>query len=502
MFDFFKKKPEKLPEVKKLNSLFSTDINFDRISPEQYELAMNRVFRRSTNDFRPIDSNGQPVDYAMDASSEGNPGALKPVIEPFDGIPFAQLAWYTNQSFCGYQIAAIVAQHWLVDKACTMPGRDAMRHGYELTVNDGSKANPELMNKITKLDKAYKITEHSINFVRFNRMFGIRIALFKIETNDPKFYENPFNIDSIKPGSYKGIVQIDPYWITPELDQESAADPSSLHFYEPTWWRVNGKRYHRTHLVVIKNGIVADILKPTYLYGGIPLPQKISERVYAAERTANEAPMLAMTKRTTVWHMDMVGAIANQAAFKERMSWFARTRDNYGVKAMGFDDVAEQFDTSLNDLDAVIMTQYQLVAAIADVPATKLLGTSPKGFNASGDYEADSYHEFLESVQCHDIQPLLERHYLLLSKSHGLGVDLDITWNPVDSPGAKELAEINLVKAQTGNALTTSGAIDGEDERMRIIADEDSGYSGISDEVPEMQADNTKPEDENNANKD
>jgi len=480
----FKKKEAAKPKEVKRNSLFSTDIEFGETTPQSIQLSLEGIFQRTVEDFRPVNSDGTMV--AMDAANQGNVGALKPVVQPFASVPFIQFQWYANQTFIGYQVAAIVAQHWLVDKACTMPGRDAMRHGYELTVNDGSDIEPAMMSKIRQLDKYYEIHKHAVSFVRFCRMFGIRIAVFKIESNDPKYYEKPFNPDGIKPGSYKGIVQVDPYWITPELSLEAAANPAAIDFYEPTWWRINSVRYHRSHLIVIKNGEVADILKPTYLYGGIPLPQKIAERVYAAERTANEAPMLAMTKRSTIWHMDMTKAVANQAAFESKMRWYSQMRDNYGVKAMGLDDVAEQFDTSLADLDAVIMTQYQIVAAIAEVPATKLLGTSPKGFNATGEFESDSYHEFLESIQTHDLQPLLERHYLILSRSEGFKIEIEIAWNPVDSPGAKEEAEINLIKAQTGNALATSGAIDGVDERARIIADKNSGYNGISDEVPEQ----------------
>lgn len=502
MFNFFKRKPkpETVPPAQR-NSLFSTDIDFPEMTPEYYENSMRRVFRRTQEDFTPVDVEGRQVAFssAMDAN-EGNVNGLKPIIEPYNQVPFVQMAWYTNQTFIGYQIAAIVAQHWLVDKACSIPGRDAMRHGYDITVNDGSEIEPKKLNTIRELDKKYRLSEHAVQFPRFNRIFGIRTALFKIETNDPDFYLKPFNIDGVRPGSYKGIVQVDPYWITPEMDLASASDPSSLHFYEPTWWRINGKRYHRSHLIIIKNGVVADILKPTYLYGGVSIPQKIAERVYAAERTANEAPMLAMTKRTTVWHMDVKGAMASQALMNQKLEWFARMRDNYGVKVMGLDDVAEQFDTSLADLDDVIMTQYQLVAAIADVPATKLIETSPKGFNATGEYESDSYHERVESVQTHEIQPLLERHYLLLSKSENLGLNIQIAWHPVDSPGAKEQAEINLVKAQTGGALVASGAIDGVDERARIIADKESGYNGIPDKVPEMETDDDPeaPDDDGN----
>ncbi|WP_174845252.1 anti-CBASS protein Acb1 family protein, partial [Staphylococcus aureus] len=85
--------------------------------------------------------------------------------------------------------------------------------------------------------------------------------------------------------------------------------------------------------------------------------------------------------------------------------------------------------------------QYQLVAAIAKTPATKLLGTSPKGFNATGEHETISYHEELESIQEHIFDPLLERHYLLLAKSEEIDVQLEIVWNPVDSTSSQQQAE-------------------------------------------------------------
>ena len=76
--------------------------------------------------------------------------------------------------------------------------------------------------------------------------------------------------------------------------------PDSLTFYEPQYWRVGGKRIHKSHLWISRGDEVADILKPSYLYGGVPVVQQIFERVYAAERTANEAPILALTKRLNI----------------------------------------------------------------------------------------------------------------------------------------------------------------------------------------------------------
>ena len=118
--------------------------------------------------------------------------------------------------------------------------------------------------------------------------------------------EKPYNIDGVKKGSYHGMAVVEPYWVNTELDAESAGDPSSPHFYEPTWYVLaGGKRIHRSWVIKAINSEVSDVLKPTYFFGGIPLTQQIYERVYAADRVANEAPMLALTKRLLVVDADV-----------------------------------------------------------------------------------------------------------------------------------------------------------------------------------------------------
>jgi hypothetical protein len=132
------------------------------------------------------------------------------------------------------------------------------------------------------------------------------------------------------------------------------------------------------------------------------------------------------------------------------------------------------------------MTQYQLDAAICEVPATKLLGTSPKGFGASGEYEEASYREFLEGIQ-QDVQPLLERHHQLVMKSivaPKLGVEpleVSMQWAPLDSPTATEWADIALKRAQVDQIYAALGAIDGMDVRKRLQADKDSDYFNLAD---------------------
>lgn len=445
------------------------------------------------------DISAQPaLTAAMDDGDNGVP-AFKAVYSP---MPDELRAWYAGQRFIGYQTCAMISQHWLVDKACTMPARDAIRHGFDIQAyNDAlpltDEQTADITERLKRADRRHRLFHNMREFVRMGRVFGIRVAFFKIRSDDADYYEKPFNPDGVKPGSYEGIVQVDPYWCLPMLSTESASDPTSMHFYEPEWWIIRGKKFHRSHLAIFRNGEVPDLLKPMYSYGGVSVPQRIFERVYAAERTANEGPQLAMTKRLTVQNTDLSAAYANQAEFATHMQQWAYYRDNYGVKFADTDDSVSQFDTSLADLDAVIMTQYQIVAAAAGVPATKLLGTTPKGFNATGEYEAQSYHEELETIQANDLTEFANRHHMLVMRSEMpdyAGVRVEIDWLPVDSPTAKEYAEIGKINAETDNVLVGLGAIDAIDVRNRLRGDNNSGYADLEEiEMPDTPTEGDDP---------
>jgi phage-related protein (TIGR01555 family) len=432
----------------------------------------------------------------MDDNGDGS-YSLKFNLSQACGVPEAQIEWYGLQSFIGYQLCAILAQHWLVAKACAMPGRDAVRNGYELSVDDGSDIDVKIIAAIKKADKKFKIKKQLQDFANFGRVFGIRHALFKVDSPDPEYYAKPFNIDGVLPGSYRGIKQIDPYWITPELTSQNLVNPGSEGFYEPEYWRVNGMGLiHKSHLCIFRTGEVADILKPSYFYGGVSIPQRIYERIYAAERSANEAPMLLLTKRLTIMYADLSAAIADPQKFAERMQWWTENRDNWGVKICGEEEKIDQKDTALTEVDNVIMTQYQIVAAISEVPGTKMMGTQPKGFNSTGDYEESSYHEMLESMEENDLTPLLDKHYELVVQSvvkqkfpDQAAFEISVNWNELDAMTAAEQAEVNATKATTGLALIQGGVIDSQIEHTRIVNDKNSGYSGMPEEVPPMPDD-------------
>lgn len=435
---------------------------------------------------------GQAMDNAVGGTS------IKPFFHQA-ALPAALSAWYATHSFIGFQNCALLAQHWLIEKCCSMPADDAIRKGYEITMNDGADVPDEISTFLRKMDRKYNILGNLTRFCTKGRMFGLNVAIYDIETDDPDdFYFKPFNIDGVKPGSYKGIIQVDPMWIVGQLGYESASNPDSQHFYEPEWWLVNGRRIHRSHLVIYRNGHLPNVLKPSYFYGSVSIPQKIYQRVYCAERTANEAPLLALTKRSTTYKTDLSQAMGKQIQLESKIQNQVELQNNYGINVIDHEDSMEQRDTALADLDMTIMSQYQIVSATVNIPSSKLMNTQLKGFNTTGEYEEASYHEMLESIQSHKLTPLLDGHYQRLIKSDILPnfeidpFEIEICWVPLDALTELEQAQINKTKSETDEAYMRTGVFSGEEIKKKVINDPQSGFNGMA-----YENDNQEEEDEN-----
>lgn len=422
-------------------------------------------------------------------------------------IPPAMLG-FLNQTFIGYQACALLKQNAFIDKACTIPAKDAIAPDYKLSyINDADKKADEETTDIDELAdikdqsrRIFKINDICVKQTMNKKAYGYSLVIPMVDGVD---MEKPYNIDGVKKGSYHGMAVVEPFWVSPQLDTESAGDPSSPHFYEPTWYILaGGKKIHRSWVIRAVNSEVSDVLKPTYYFGGVPLTQQIYERVYAADKVANEAPMLALTKRLLVVDADIENWVANPDNAIEVMEALTQLRDNYGVYAKRAGDQVSQIDTALADFDALIMTQYQLVASIAGMPATKLLKTTPKGFNATGEFEDKDYKQALVEIQENDYIPIITRHNELYTKSvYGRVIPLDVKFNPIDTPTEKEVAEIAQIKSQTAANHINAGITTADEERDILRNEDGSAYSALPEEIQEPDIDlNFDEEDKENGN--
>ena len=109
----------------------------------------------------------------------------------------------------------------------------------------------------------------------------------------------------------------------------------------------------------------------------------------------------------------------------------------------------------------MISAYGEFVAAIADIPATRLLGRAPEGMNSSGESQQADWRKKVRAMQTLDLAPCLDRldKYLVPS---ALGRMPDGQWfdfAPLDTPGEKENAERFYIQMQAIEKLANLGIV-------------------------------------------
>ena len=444
------------------------------------------LFPRKITDLKMV-KNGKTV--AMDAA-----GIKIPMYG--NDLPEEMLPFFTH-TFIGWQACALLYENAYIKKACEIPARDAVAVDYKLQYENGDddndstdgKEEQEILNKLKKLsDKEMLIKDICRNADIFRKVYGQILVVPTFNVDMTKVMEKPYSPSKIKKGTYTGMTLIQPFWVTYQMSADGIMNPQMSGYYEPEYYVINGsQKIHKSWIVKLITGVCPDILKPVYYYGGIPLTQQIFERVFCAEKTANEAPKLALTKRLLIVDGNVNDMSANPEIAYNALQSVLEVRDNMGVMVKNPGDQVQQIDTSLTDMDALIMTQFQLVAAIAEMPVTKLMKTQLKGLSNSGDYEMKDYAQSLVEIQENVFNRILERHYQILSMSE-YGEDKGIipVWNKIDTPTELEQAQIETQQAQTDSTYIASGVVSAEEVRSGLRANEDSRFHNLSDEMPEM----------------
>lgn len=454
---------------------------------EQNDLVKNLIYSIQ-RDFDSLRYTKEGKEYAFDSMDTclknnkmiGLTGSPKDIVYNF----------FTKFGYIGWQICSILAQHWLVSNACSISNKDCLRNGWNNIFVDKKDKNEteeeeeksqELLNKLFDIEQQkFNLTEKLLKWGYYYNVFGTAYMLPIIDGIDDKAREKPYNPDGIKKGSFKGISVIEPYWMIPEFDLKNMTDPTNINFFEPEYYRTaNGKKIHKSHLIIGRRKFVSDILKPSYYYGGISLAQEIYERVYASEKCANEAPLLLLTKRLNYYKVKLKDLIMNPQKYKEIAETLTSMRDNQGILFADHQDEIGQVDTSLSDLDQIIMEQYKLVSAIARIPVDKLFETNPTGgLSASGDYNIKNYNQDLNTLQNDLFKPAIDRINEIVMRSEFEKKDrVTIVFNPTDNPTEKEIAELNEKKAQTMALYLQNGLITPEEARQKLVNDKMSGYS-------------------------
>lgn len=125
------------------------------------------------------------------------------------------------------------------------------------------------------------------------------------------------------------------------------------------------------------------------------------------------------------------------------------------------DDAGEKIDdyqVTWAGIPAMMDAFDQRVAAVSDIPFTRLTGRSPAGMNATGQHDTDNWHKSVKAGQTLELRPCLDQIDVALIPSAGV---TKATWAfaPLDTPSEKEQADTFKTTVDALEKLNLMGAL-------------------------------------------
>ena len=151
----------------------------------------------------------------------------------------------------------------------------------------------------------------------------------------------------------------------------------------------------------------------------------------------------------------------------------------------------ERKPISFAALPEVLGMFLQVCASAADIPSTRLLGSSPDGMNATGDSDIRNFYDSIKSQQEDELRQKLNYldKILALSELGFLPEDLKFDFNPLWQMSEKETAEIEKIRAERDMFYLREGVITPEIILEQLMLEET--YQSITqeyiDEVKSVQ---------------
>ena len=422
-----------------------------------------------------------------------------------------------NSRFMGYAFLSFLAQDAMISRGVKTLADEMTRQWGELVAKDKGKTPTEQEGKTPTeqvSDELKRVDAKGIfrKAATMTGFFGGCLVFLDVRTNPnepatPEELETPLFVegaDELNRAKLLGkhlvaLRPVEPINVAP--GSYNSTDPTAPDFYEPEFFYVLGKKIHRSRFLYFADNIPPQILKPLYLFFGIPLAQLAFQYCQDFYKLKDVCTRILQKFSCTNFatDVDYLMSANGDNAMKERINTFAKYRDNDSVVVTDKNtEEVTQINTPISGLKEMWYASLELIPMIFGVPATKLLEISPSGFNSTGEFEMRNFYDSVHTKQVNVFDLPIHRLIDIVSYIKGFDTSLfNWNWNSLFKMSEKEQAEVNLTKANTAQVLVSIGAVDNAEVARQLVDDPDSGFNSL--EIPDpidpmAEAENVDPE--------
>lgn len=403
----------------------------------------------------------------------------------------ASASFYSLPVLDDAQISNAYRSAWLPRKIIDIPAFDSVRAWRDW------QAKADQIEKIEAEEKRLGVRLKVLQArVRARLWGGAAILIGTGEEN----LEEPLDSERIKKTGIKYLTVLTRRQLTAG---EPVRDPSSEWYLQPEAYVLNSQtatvlRIHPSRLVIFHGNAQPDEDLPTAHRGwGDPVLTSVLDAIKQADGTAaNVASLVFEAKIDIIKLPNFMASLGDEKYRSKILERYTLANMAKGINGTLLLDKEEEYETksaSFSQLPEVMDRFLQIVSGAADIPATRLLGQSPAGMNATGESDLRNYYDRLSAMQELEMTPAMGRLDECLIRS-ALGVrdpDIFFKWAPLWGMSEKEKADVFKTKSDAARAIAGTGTspplmpIDALSDALVNELIEDGSLSGLEAAIDE-----------------
>ena len=383
---------------------------------------------------------------------------------------------------------SLYRDNWVVQNVVGLMVDDMLREWYVLQ----GGTTPEQQAALAQVERKIHLRARINEGLRWGRLYGGAAGLIMIRGQED--LSKPLDLGMVFPGSFHGLYILDRWQgITPNLGLVFDGGEEVPESYSIT----DGRGYtvatvHNSRVVRFTGRDLPRIERQAELYWGESEVEALYKDVVSHDNVS--ANMAALTFQANINTMEVKGLeqlLSMASPEVQRRFWHVMQaqsvmRSNFGVQLVEQGNQIKNTQYTFTGLDEVYESMCLNLCGASHYPMTKLFGRSPAGLNATGDSDLQNYYDYVDSQREAKLRPVLEKLLPVLCMSAWGYVpdELDISFPPLWTPTAKEVAEIAKSKAETITTAYQAGLlnVDTAQKELKKLEDETGLFGSITDE--------------------
>lgn len=355
----------------------------------------------------------------------------------------------------GFLDRAYLGSTWF-GKIVDIPADDATREWRSW------QAENDQIEKIEKTEKYLSVRQKVRQALIWARLYGGAII---VPTGLPGNSATPVVVDSIRADAIKSLVVLTRYDVAAHgiiRDVNSPWYGSAEKFVLTT---PTGQQEIHPSRVAVFSGRRAGAITHWNDIWGQSIWSTLADAIMACDGGA--AVIDALLQEAKIDIIKMPGLMQNVATTEYEQLLISRFRVAAQLKSVSnalvldAEDDWQQKQINWTGLPDVMYMLLTILSGASDIPATRLLGTSAKGLNATGEGDLKNYYDAVKAKQELVLEPMLTPLDEMLIRS-ALGdrpADVWYSWDSLFQLSEKEQADIDKLQAETSNIYATTGLI-------------------------------------------